>query len=76
MCFLFCVVVREFLLTMRETGLLLLDSRVFSVFFFFASSRRLLVRKKNFTQNNNNNTKVKSSLNCGVLLIKTTKEVR
>jgi len=25
---------------------------------------------------NNNNTKVKSSLNCGVLLIKTTKEVR
>ena len=46
------------------------------VFFSFLRSRRLLVRKKNFTQNNNNNTKVKSSLNCGVLLIKTTKEVR
>lgn len=75
MCFLFCVVVREFLLTMRETGLSLLD-RVFSVFFFFALSSSARQKEK-LKHNNNNNTKVKSSLNCGVLLlIKTTKEVR
>jgi hypothetical protein len=43
-CFLFCVVVREFLLSMRETlGLSL--SRVFSVFFFL-----LVKKKKLYTQ--------------------------